>query len=241
MTSVLPTVPLDPHRPAVAVPPRRIALTLGGVMAVSLALHVVPQALRGWIDPAWSMLALLLVDALLIASLARRWGPLRAAAAIAALLALTIALRQQAFAAAPSISFNLLLAAGFGLTLRPGATPLLAAIARAAHPQLMTAAFERYLRGLTLCWLLFFVAMALASLVLSLVAPFATWSLFVNVLTWPITAALFLLEWAVRRTFFRTLPPHTPWQILSSIFAFPWAGLFAARRPQGATRAGGTG
>jgi uncharacterized membrane protein len=166
------------------------------------------------------MLMLMIVDALLIAWLARSWRPLRAAALIAVVLALTVALRRHAFAAAPSIAINLLLAAGFGATLRPGSSPLLTRIATAAFPLDMSPSFDRYLRALTLVWVVFFVAMAVASLLLALYASFATWSLFVNVLTWPCTAAVFLCEWALRRTFFRHFPAHTPLQILASIGAY---------------------
>lgn len=199
---------------------RSASLTMAAIVLVSIALHVVPQALREWIDPAWSMLLLMIVDTVLIAVLARSWGPLRVAALIAVVLALTVALRQQALAAAPSIVFNLLLAAGFGATLRRGSTPLLQRIAAAAFPQDMSPAFDRYLRRLTLVWVAFFVAMAAASLLLAWYAPFDIWSLFVNVLTWPLTAAVFLCEWAARRTFFQYLPRHTPLQILASIFSY---------------------
>ena len=32
-------------------------------MGLAIALHVVPQMLKQWIDPAWSMLALMVIDA----------------------------------------------------------------------------------------------------------------------------------------------------------------------------------
>lgn len=199
---------------------RAMSVTIAAVLLVSFALHVVPQALREFIEPAWSMLALMVLDAALLAWLARSWGPLRVAALIGVVLAVTVALRQSAFAAAPSIVFNLLLAAGFGATLRRGSTPLLQRIAAAAFPQDMSPAFGGYLRGFTIVWIAFFVAMAVASLLLACYAPFYVWSLFVNVLTWPLTAAVFLGEWAVRRTLFKQYPKHTPLQILASIFSY---------------------
>jgi uncharacterized membrane protein len=199
---------------------RSTLLKIATIVLVSIALHVVPQAMRTIVTPAWSMLMLMMLDAMLIALLARSWAPVRVAALIAVVLALTVALRQNEFAAAPSIAFNLLLAAVFGATLRRGSTPLLVRIATAAFPLDMSPAFERYLRGLTIVWVVFFVVMAMASLVLALSASYAAWSLFVNVLTWPLTAAVFLAEWAFRRIFRRHFPAHAPLQILASIFSY---------------------
>lgn len=217
--------------------PRSAWGPLVGVLAVSFALHFVPQALRHMINPAWSMLALMIVDTLLIAALARSGGPLRVAVVLGGVLLITVVLRQQAFAALPSIVFNLLLAAGFAMTLRVGQVPLLERIAAAKYPNEMTPAFIAHLRALTRLWVGFFVAMAATSLVLSLTAPFVVWSFFVNVLTWPLTAAVFLLEWAYRRNFRPELPPHTPLQILASILAYrgPLRAAPAAHKPQTAT------
>lgn len=199
---------------------RTTLLTMGAVVLMSFALHLVPQALRTVIDPAASMLLLMILDLMLIAALARSGRALRASALIAGVLALTVALRQHAFAALPSITINLLLATGFGATLRRGGTPLLRRIAGAAFPHDMSPIFDRYLRGLTLVWVVFFVLMAATSLLLALFAPFSTWSLFVNVLTWPLTAAVFIVEWALRRSFLRHLPAHTPLQVLGSVFSY---------------------
>jgi uncharacterized membrane protein len=214
---------------------RGVLLGLVAIMGISFALHVVPQAFAIWIDPAWSMLALMIGDAILAAVLARRRGPLAAAALIAALLALTITLRQQALAAAPSIAVNLTLAALFGATLRAGSTPLLVRIAAANHPQSdLSPAFVLYLRHLTLAWVAFFVAMAAMSLLLALTGPFVVWSLFVNVLTWPLIGMMVLGEWIYRRAFRRDLPTRTPPEILAATCAYFWRnGANAARVPAG--------
>jgi uncharacterized membrane protein len=213
--------------------PRAMVPTMVGVLLVSFALHGVPQALREFIDPAWSMLALMILDVALIALLARSWGPLRVAVLIGIVLAVTIALRQQAFAALPSIVFNLLLAAGFGFTLRAGQVPLLERIAAARYPHEMTPAFVTHLRRLTRVWVVFFFAMAAVSLLLALTAPFVVWSFFVNVLTWPLVALVFLIEWAYRRRLRPELPPHTPLQIVASIFAYrgPMLPSASLRKP----------
>ena len=62
--------------------------------------------------------------------------------------------------------------------------------------------------------------MAVLSLVLMLYAPFEWWSLFVNVLSWPLIGLMFALEWIVRRVVYTELPPHTPLHIVTSILAY---------------------
>ena len=80
--------------------------------------------------------------------------------------------------------------------------------------------FVRYLRALTQAWAIFFITMAGLSLVLMLYAPFEWWSLFVNVLSWPLVGMMFALEWMVRRFGFKELPPHTPLHIVARIVAY---------------------
>jgi uncharacterized membrane protein len=190
------------------------------VIALSTALHVVPQMMRHVVDPAWSMLALLIVDAGVAALIIRS----RAAAAIGiclvALLGAAVASHQQLLAAVPSIALNLLMAGVFGMTLRAGETPLIVRIAELDDPSELTPAFTRYLRGLTQAWTIFFVVMAVLSLLLMLYAPFEWWSLFVNVLTWPLFGLMFAAEWAIRRAVFPHLPAHTPLHIVTRVFAY---------------------
>jgi len=191
-----------------------------GILLMSIALHVVPQALSPYFKPEHTMLLFMILDALLIALLARRWSLVRAAVILIAVLALTVTLRQQAFAALPSIVMNLSLAILFGATLRRGSVPLLLRISAAAFPQDMSPVFERYMRTLTAVWATFFVIMALTSVVLMGFTSFTTWSLFVNVLSWPITALLFLGECLLRRLALPHLPAHTPTQILVGMFTY---------------------
>ncbi len=51
--------------------PRGMWLITAGAIALSIALHVVPQLLRDRVDPAWSMLVLMLVDACVVALIMR--------------------------------------------------------------------------------------------------------------------------------------------------------------------------
>jgi uncharacterized membrane protein len=201
------------------------------IFAVSVSLHVVPQALAHRIDPSWTMAALLLIDALIVAALTRTLGAVRSVLLLTALLALVVLTRQQQFVALPSLLLNLTLAGVFGWTLRRDEVPLTLRIARHAYPQDMTPAFERYLRRLTQAWALFFLAMAATTVLLALFAPFAWWSLFANILSWLLMAAMFLGEYAVRRLFFPHLPPHTPLQTLTSTMAFGIGRRAAASAP----------
>ena len=194
------------------------------VLVVSVSLHVVPQWLAAWFDPALTMIALMVLDAVVFAAVARSTGGWRVALLLAFVFAFVYASRQQQFVAAPSVVLNLLLAAAFGFTLRDGAMPLISRIAvHSFGLEILTAPFAGYMRALTGVWALFFVAMAAASLVLALAAPFAWWSLFANVLSWPLVGVMFVGEWAFRRVFHPHLPAHTPLQIIASALAFPGA------------------
>jgi uncharacterized membrane protein len=61
-----------------------------------------------------------------------------------------------------------------------------------------------YTRHVTWAWCLLFGAMALASLLLFAFAPLETWSLFVNVLTFPLVAGMFVVEYTYRLLRYRT-------------------------------------
>ncbi len=201
------------------------------IVLVSSSLHLVPQWLAPWLDPAWTMTVLMLLDALVVGWLLRSLGALRLAAGLLALFALLLLTRQSSVVALPAALFNLTVAVVFGATLLPGQMPLIERIARHAFPDGVTPPFARYLRGLTLVWSLFFVALAVTAIALALLAPFVVWSLFVNVLTWPLIGSMFVLEWVIRRLFFRDLPAHTPLQTLASTLAFRPQFSARSRRP----------
>jgi len=201
---------------------RRRAWQVVTILVVAISLHVVPQLLRSWIDPGLSMVALMLVDALTFAALMRSKGTLRLAGLIAVMFVVVYISRQQNLVALPSIAFNALIATVFALTLRRGRTPMIQAIATwAMAPEPMTPEFAHYLRGQTLAWTIFFFLMALACAVLALAAPFSWWSLFANVLSWPLIGAFFCTEYLIRRRWFPHLPDHTPLQTISSALAYP--------------------
>jgi uncharacterized membrane protein len=212
---------------------RSIWLLAAVAIVLSIELHVVPQLLRDSFDPAWSMLVLMIVDACVVGLVVRSRTALLVGGVLAALLGAAVLLHQQALSALPSIALNLMLAGVFGATLRQGDTPLIVRIAE-LDGGVLAPQFARYLRALTQAWAIFFVTMAGLSLVLILYAPFEWWSLFVNVLMWPLVGMMFAVEWMVRRFAFKELPPHTPLHIVSSIFAYQRrAGHMRAARRTG--------
>ena len=82
-------------------------------------------------------------------------------------------------------------------TLSPGKTPVITVIATRARGRL-TPVLERYTRGVTIAWCLFFMTQLLLSFGLWLLAPLAWWQMFLNVLTLPMVALMFCAELAYR-------------------------------------------
>ncbi|MDY0050596.1 MAG: hypothetical protein RBR73_07605 [Halothiobacillaceae bacterium] len=92
----------------------------------------------------------------------------------------------------------------FASTLRRGQEPLVSRIARAIRGELPPSA-ARYTRRVTQLWAGYFVLMFFVALGLALWAPLPVWSWFANVLGYGLTAAVFLLEFFVRRRVLREL------------------------------------
>jgi uncharacterized membrane protein len=112
----------------------------------------------------------------------------------------------------------------FGRTLAPGREALVTRLARRVHgalPDEITA----YTRQVTWAWCLLFAAMALASLLLFAFAPLQTWSLFVNVLTFPLIAGMFVVEYVYRLLRYRTFS-HV--SLLTAVRAFHDLGRAAS-------------
>lgn len=126
--------------------------------------------------------------------------------ALALLLLLWPALRAQ-----PALLFylqhlgiNLALASLFGRTLSGGREALISRLSRLAHGGEISPARARYTRRVTIAWTAFFLACAALSTGLYWLAPASVWSVFANVLTGPLIALMFLVEYLIRR---RVLPP----------------------------------
>ena len=85
----------------------------------------------------------------------------------------------------------------FGRTLAHGAEPLVARLARRVHGTLPPA-MAAYTRHVTCAWCVFFAMQLAASALLFKFASLDVWSLFVNVLNFPLLVLMFIGEYAYR-------------------------------------------
>ena len=115
------------------------------------------------------------------------------------------------------VGTNLAFAVVFGRTLGAGHEPLITQLARFAHPEGLSPAKLRYTRQVTLAWTGFFIATAVVSSGLFLLAPAAVWSVFANFLTLPLILLMFVVEHLCR---YLVLPPVERGGIADTIRAF---------------------
>ena len=99
---------------------------------------------------------------------------------------------------APSVVFNLVFAAWFGLSLAAGEEPVISWFARLERGEL-TAELANYTRRLTGIWTVFFVLMAAVAALLAVFAASETWSIFANGVDYVLVGVLFVGEYAYRR------------------------------------------
>src|SRR5690348_14537729 len=92
---------------------------------------------------------------------------------------------------------NLLLLWVFGRTLLRGREPLVTQFARRVHGTI-PADIEAYTRRVTAAWCMFFAAQVLLSALLLATASLDAWSLFINVLSFPLVALMFVGEYLYR-------------------------------------------
>ena len=86
----------------------------------------------------------------------------------------------------------------FAHTLFGGRTPIITTLARAIHSEL-PAKVVRYTRAVTIAWSFFFAAQIVVSLIIFNVGSIEAWSIFANVLNWPLVVLMFVIEYAFRR------------------------------------------
>lgn len=114
----------------------------------------------------------------------------------------------------------------FALTLRPGATALITAMAdRVQGP--LTEGLCRYTRRLTAVWVGYFAGMVLLSPLLFVLAPWWWWSLYANLLTPLAAGALFIGEFLLR---YRLHPEFERVTFLQTLFAWRHTSLAPPRR-----------
>ena len=112
-------------------------------------------------------------------------------------------------------AINLALLSLFGRTILPGREPLVTRFARRIHG-VLPPQIERYTRRVTIAWCVFF-AMQLATSAVLFTWSLQAWSLFVNVLSWPLVVLMFVVEYAYRLVACRGFAHAT---LLQSIQAF---------------------
>ena len=115
------------------------------------------------------------------------------------------------------ISLMLVLFFTFARTLLAGRKPLCVGFAEAIHGGNLPPAHAHYARQVTIAWALFFALMVLASTSLFFFAPLTVWSFFVNFLTLPLVALMFIIEYFVRH---HVLPDAPQADILAGVKAY---------------------
>ena len=119
------------------------------------------------------------------------------------------------------------LGCAFAFTLRPGATPLITALAASQHAS-MTAVKALYTRRVTALWSCYFGVMVVLSLALYAWAPWWVWSLFANLATPLAAIGLFVGEHWLR---YRLHPEFERASMLQALHAYLSTPMTEARRP----------
>lgn len=94
----------------------------------------------------------------------------------------------------------------FGQTLLAGRKPLCVYFAEIINGGPLPPEHENYARKVTVAWVVFFSMIILVSTVLFFLAPLVIWSFFVNFLTLPLVALMFIGEFILRRSLLSDLP-----------------------------------
>ena len=186
-------------------------LTLLALGAFPIVVHAGLLMGQSTFTPVLSALQLLgiAVFVLLLFAARHRWLATAAVVGLGwlALWARSTQLGAVAAAGAVHALVYTALLAVFGATLLPGREALVTTLARKMHatvPDDMAA----YTRGVTWAWTGFFAAQLAASLALLLFAPLVTWSLFINVLNFPILVLMFVAESCYRTIGLKNRPRY---------------------------------
>ena len=160
-----------------------------------------PVAIHATIINGYAVAALLMLLAVPVFLTSRNLTGRRftalAVAATVALLAATIKNGEQLLLYLMPILINASLAIFFGRTLLPGETPLITRFSILLRGKLELRVVS-YTRRITQLWTLFFILLALESLLLALFAPLEIWSLFTNLLNYLLAGLLFAGEYFFR-------------------------------------------
>lgn len=212
----------------------RLLLTpalLGGFPLGSYALLKTGLFPTPWLGFPDGVLAL----GLFMGLLARGSPAVRVSLAILAMAACLagLSLSPQLTVGLLPVLVNLLLARLFQMTLQPGTEPLISRIARIARqePAGLPGELAAYTRHLTGAWSVFFLILALNSLLLAAFADMQTVLLFANTLNVLFMAVFFVLENLYRRYRYQTYP-HTPLlRLMATLVQHGWQIPEAAPLP----------
>jgi len=94
----------------------------------------------------------------------------------------------------------------FGRTLLDGREAIITRIARHARGGALPPPLEQYTRRLTAAWCVFFAAQLAGSALLLAYGSLESWSLFINVLSFPLVGLMFALDYLYRVIRYRHLP-----------------------------------
>jgi uncharacterized membrane protein len=185
------------------------AVILLGCAGYQLLLHSVVSDTR----PGLLHIALLLLPLLALAC----WGVSHSGRKYLWLLAIVVAAavmyqleHQEKLSAAviygvPHAAAYCFLLWFFGRTLRHGKEPLISRLARRVHGGLPPY-MEVYTRRVTAAWCVFFAAQLVVSALLFAFASLHAWSLFINIVSFPLVALMFAGEYLYRVTRYRNYP-----------------------------------
>jgi uncharacterized membrane protein len=115
------------------------------------------------------------------------------------------------------MSLLLALFVTFARTLAAGRKPLCVCFAEAIHGGDLPPAHVQYARQVTVAWAMFFALMALISISLFFFMPLVVWSFFVNFMTLPLVALMFIVEYLVRH---HLLPDAPQAHIMAAVRAY---------------------
>lgn len=196
----------------------RIALVIAGISYPFLAHRVIA------VDGQTTLLSVALAVAPI--ALFGLWLLSRAGNRGIGAAVLLLALAVVATASVAGVGQGLVLACGvphaiaylsllwiFGRTLLPGREPIVTRLARIVHGHLPGEIVD-YTRRVTWAWCLFFACQVALSLLLYLFAPRAAWSLFVNVLSGPLVALMFVSEYVWRLYRYRNFQHSSLMQVV---------------------------
>jgi uncharacterized membrane protein len=169
------------------------ALALAGAVAGYVLMARAPQS-------PWTVLAML--GPMALVTLAWLWGSGRRAAALG-LLGLLAAVAwgfghgrvsAEWLYVAQHAGIHAALAAWFASTL--GTVPLIERVARRVHA--MSPPMAAYAANVTRAWVIYFVVLAIVSVAIYLLAPFAAWNVFATFVTPASLVAMFVGEYKLR-------------------------------------------